>query len=244
MQIKRTLLLAIVLLSSIYLVNVSAYGQARRRADVSSTPMRAEMPTQKRRVILDLVEQEPIGADFIQADATSITVELSGSRRVFKMDEVVSIIFSPDEAKRRLSQTVSSQNAALASETLRMLRRINSALDVGVSYIQYRQLLVEVKGQVDEALASIPAGELRNEIILAMEAYADAAQAWSERIGSKSDSINSILPPFDKLLAKYRVQDARVSSLGVINTTLKKLLNTIWQAARTNINRASSLLNQ
>lgn len=179
MQIKRTLPLALVMLSFIF--SSEAYSQTRKRPNVS-TPTRTATTVQKRRVILDLVAQEPIAADFIQADATSITVEINGVRRTFKMDEVVSIIFSPDEADRRLSQAVNTQGVASAREALRVLKRMNSALDVGVSYIQYRQLLVEVKGQVDEALASIPAGELKNEITLSMEAYADAGRAWNTMI--------------------------------------------------------------
>ncbi|OLE53286.1 MAG: hypothetical protein AUG51_13795 [Acidobacteria bacterium 13_1_20CM_3_53_8] len=197
-------------------------------------------------MILDLVGQEPIGADFIQADATSITVEINGARRVFKMDEVVGVIFSPDEAARRMSQGATAQGATSAREAVRVLRRLNSAIDVGVSYAQYSQILIEVKGSVDEALASIPAGELRNEITLAMEAYADAGQAWNVMIQngrSYSSDILSVYPPIGALITKYSVPVKRQSgNFAIVNN--RTMLSTIWQAARTHIDRASSLLNQ
>jgi hypothetical protein len=237
MRNKRILPLALVLLS--FICTCEAYSQTRRRPN-ASTPTRTATPVQKRRVILDLAGQEPIGADFIQADATSITVEINGVRSVFKMDEVVSIIFSPDEATRRMSQAANSQGTTSAREALRVLRRLNSAIDVGVSFVQYSQLLVEVKGTIDEALASIPNGELRDEITLAMETYADAGRAWNTMIQhGRRGKTTYFYEPLRELITKYSIPTIQVMS--VDNQTM---LSIIWQAARARIDRASLLLNQ
>ena len=233
MQIKRILPLALVLLS--FGCSSEAYSQTRRRPNSTSTSI------QKRRVILDLVTQEPIGADFIQADATSITVEINGVRRVFRIDEVVSVIFSPDEADRRLSQRANAQGTASVREALRALRRLNSAVDVGVSFVQYSQLLVEVKGIVDEALASIPTGELRNEITLAMQAYGDAGQAWSAMI---SGDYLTRLNVRRMLAERYQVPEnivRGVSSSSISQTQISMILGYVFINARAHLDRASSL---
>lgn len=244
MQIQRTLPLALVMLS--FICSVEAYSQTRKRPN-ASTPTRTASVIQKRRVILDLVAQEPIAADFIQADASSITVEINGARRVFQMEEVVGVIFSPDEANKRLSQTASRQGLAQVQEALKALRKLNSATSVGISLMQYGQLLVDAKASLDEALATMPVGELRNELALSMQAYVDAKEVWNVII---TKNAAGILYWRKQLKEQYQVPD-KLEVKGMVfhpleldEFSLDIVLNYLWKNARAHLDNASSRLTQ
>jgi hypothetical protein len=236
----KTLPLAVVALSFLCLTVESAFSQTRRRPQPANTP-RAPKQVQKRRVILSLKGQEPMAADFIQVDAATVTVEINGARSQFKMDEVVSIIFSPEEAAKMIAEQVQGQTAnAATGEALRALRKVAGAVEVGVNYPQYGQLMIEANAAVDEALVIIPAGELRNEIAAAMDSYADAGRAWTLRIKPRGD-----YQVRDLLTGKYRVSDReafRVYSGEELYVT--SALRLIWNQARQHLNRASALINQ
>lgn len=239
MQRMKTLPLAVVALSFLCLTNESVFSQTRRRPQTANAQS-APKPAQKRRVILDLKGQEPMAADFIQADADSVTVEINGARSRFKMDEVVSIIFSPDEAAKMFANQAQGQASNAAGEAVRSLRKVAGAVEVGVSYQQYGQLVIEAKAAVDEALATIPAGELRNEIAAAMDAYADAGRVWTQRINQRYDSNVS-----DLLIRKYGVSQReafRASSGDELYVT--GALRLIWNQARQHLDRASALVSQ
>jgi MltA-interacting protein MipA len=240
MRRMKTLPLAVVALSLLCLSAESTISQTRRRPQPANTPS-APKQVQKRRVILALKGQEGMAADFIQADAETVTVEINGARSQFKMDEVGSIIFSPEEAAKMIAEQAQGQASnAAAGEALRALRKVAGAVEVGVNYQQYGQLVIEAKAAVDEALATIPAGELRNEIAATMDSYADAGRVWTMRIKPRGDYGVS-----DLLKTKYGVSEReafRAYSGDEIYVT--GALHLIWNQARQHLDRATALPNQ
>ena len=63
-----------------------------------------------------------------------------------------------------------------AYEALASLRKFQAATQVGVSYLQYGQLLIEAKDKTNAASRVLSDGPLESEIQAAMDAYADAGQ--------------------------------------------------------------------
>lgn len=65
---------------------------------------------------------------------------------------------------------------------MRHYRSYRAATQVGVNYQTYGQLLIEAKAKVNEAVKSLPDGELKTEMSRAMDSYADAATVWGRKI--------------------------------------------------------------
>lgn len=59
--------------------------------------------------------------------------------------------------------------------------------------------VIEAQARVNEALAILPQGELKQEITKVMVAYADALEAWREGISGRSSNLiefdSSSIPP-------------------------------------------------
>ncbi len=68
------------------------------------------------------------------------------------------------------------------TEAVAALQKLQAATQVGVNYQTYGQLLIEAKAKVNEAVKSLPDGELKTEMSGAMDSYADAATVWASRL--------------------------------------------------------------
>jgi hypothetical protein len=70
--------------------------------------------------------------------------------------------------------------AALAA--IKALRKVDSAVSVGVNLQEYGTRVADAKIAVDEAMTGIPDGEIKDEIKKAMDTYAEALKFWSDDI--------------------------------------------------------------
>lgn len=103
---------------------------------------------------------------------------------------------------------LSSKQKTAAGEAVAALRKIHAATEVGVNYQQYGMLLVEAKSKVNDANAALPDGELKNKLNAAMEAYADAGQAWGVKVSDRL--LKPDTEPGATLMRKY---DLRTNSI-------------------------------
>jgi hypothetical protein len=131
------------------------------------------------------------------------------------------------------SNSLSPQSAAAANDALKALRKVDSATQVGVSYIQYGSLLIETQAQVNEALRILPDGELKRELRAAMEAYADVRPLW-ERIINGQDLIWTNYAETKIAIQKYRLNP---------NQSINSAMQQVWSIGRNHIDRASRLVN-
>jgi hypothetical protein len=72
------------------------------------------------------------------------------------------------------------KQAALAA--IKALRKLDSAVSVGVNLQEYGTRVADTKIAVDEAMTDIPNGEVKDEIKKAMDAHAEALKFWSDDI--------------------------------------------------------------
>jgi hypothetical protein len=70
------------------------------------------------------------------------------------------------------------QNLEAARSALRALRKIASATEVGISYVNYSPLVAEVKAEVEDALSRMKDGDLKASIQAALNEYTYAAYVW------------------------------------------------------------------
>lgn len=138
---------------------------------------------------------------------------------------------------------LSSKQKDAASDALKALRKVDAATQVGISYFQYQPLVIEAQAQVNEALAVLPDGELKKEISLAMEAYTDANIAFKVQGFILSPSVAGVNQEAEFLVKKYSLPPyAPLSNPTSTVVRREDALSAIWKAARTHIDRASSLL--
>ena len=83
--------------------------------------------------------------------------------------------------------TACSKNSE-AKEALKALRKIEAATEVGVTYQQYRQLLIEAQAEVNEAKAKLPDGEPKAGLSAVMEMYGAVGDLWGQQI--KKDNMD------------------------------------------------------
>jgi hypothetical protein len=140
-------------------------------------------------------------------------------------------------ATRRQVLTANEVTAARAA--LRELRRLAAAESVAPSYDDYVKLLLAVKGEVDDHLADIRPGEVRDEIGLALEAYQDLQRAWNTTRGLLAAPVIGYEPQ-RTLIVKYGIPIDRRGDMPLMD--FKGAVFVIFKAAREHIDRASALL--
>lgn len=138
---------------------------------------------------------------------------------------------------------LSSKQLEAGDVALKALRKTASATEVGITYQQYGDLLIETKTAVNEALLILPEGELKRSLAAAMDAYADAREAWRIKIDGKQ--LDASEPPGKALIPKYSLATQHLSSGAMVvgnHADPDKAIQIIWAAAGQELARAMTLL--
>jgi hypothetical protein len=128
-----------------------------------------------------------------------------------------------------------------AEDAIAALRKVQAATQVGVTYIQYGPLVIDAKAKVNSASEELPEGELRTELIAAMDAYADAWKGWGAMQGS--DNIPATNPTIEPIVDKYHLHTRQQSAVSSTRTVLRdEFLNTIWAEGSSHLQAAARLV--
>jgi hypothetical protein len=136
-------------------------------------------------------------------------------------------------------QVLSAKEAFAARGALKELRRLAAAESIAPSYDDYVRLLLAVTGEVDDHLADIRPGEVREEISLALAAYQDLQLAWNTTRGLLAMPVVGYEPQ-RTLILKYGIPIDRRGDMPLMD--FAGAIFTIFKAARGHIDRASALL--
>ncbi len=142
---------------------------------------------------------------------------------------------------------LSSKQRSAAEEAMKSLRKISASTQVGVNYQQYGVLIIDAQAQVNEALAVLPDGELKNEMNATMESYADSLQVWDAKIKAGSGRLGSGKmftgsSPGSFIIPKYSLPTT-ANSYGLGESAdSDQALKIIWGVANKHLDRASILL--
>ena len=169
-------------------------------------------------------------------------VEVEGSVQTLNLGDVLSIVFvqsATDASKNSRPVKLNPQAIAAVRDALKALRKMAGATEIGISFQEYGSRVIDAKADVEEALRQLPEGELKTEIALAMDAYADASKAWNQMI--RYDFMLVDFEPGSSLQKKYDIPvDTSLSSKMMRRTVV---LSTIWAAAKSHIEKADALTN-
>jgi hypothetical protein len=136
-------------------------------------------------------------------------------------------------------QVLSAKEAVAARGALKELRRLAATESIAPSYDDYVRLLLAVTGEVDDYLADIRPGEVREEISLALAAYQDLQRAWNTTRGLLAMPVIGYEPQ-RTLILKYGIPIDRRGDMPIMD--FAGAISMIFKAARRHIDRASALL--
>ncbi|MBI4457256.1 MAG: hypothetical protein HY644_15360 [Acidobacteria bacterium] len=141
------------------------------------------------------------------------------------------------EEAKSISETKSEEIAAV-ERALAALKKLEKAANEKMTLREYNSKVNDVKAEVSECLRRVSPRELRKEIGLAVEAYADAITAWEEMI--RYDFMSADYEPGSSLQKKYSIPTSgdatgRIMARGAV-------LSTIWKVARKHTDKVSSII--
>ena len=115
---------------------------------------------------------------------------------------------------------------------------MKSATEMGINRLEYGSRLIDLKADVDEALAQLQEGELRREMSMAIEAYVDAYAAWG------AETVLWVVEeePAKSWAKKYPDIQTKVGDGVFVGKA--KAIQVMWAAAGEHIDRASELISQ
>lgn len=132
------------------------------------------------------------------------------------------------------------KRAERLDETINALRKIESAVEVGINNQQYISLVVEAKAKADLVNDLLPNGELKTRLNSALDCYLDASKAWAEKMDQWE--LLDINDPVGKaLIEKYslRIENKDFLDEGKFYTRsgvpFDTALQTMWEMGRRNL---------
>lgn len=142
----------------------------------------------------------------------------------------------PPASADQPSTSSAVEENAVGREAVKALRKLVSATDVGVSYVNYGPLVAEVKTDVDDAILRMSDGDLKNAVASSMRQYEMAAEVW--RLYWRSDFI-------DGEYKDIATKQYGVKKQGLFRVVWRsEFLAAIWGEARNQFEIAQRLLPQ
>src|SRR5207249_11501881 len=82
---------------------------------------------------------------------------------------------------------LTQKQKAAAADAIKALARVEAAVQVGVNFQKYMELVIDAKAAVNEADRVVPSGDILTELSGAMEAYSDAGTVWNHKSNRSPD---------------------------------------------------------
>jgi hypothetical protein len=146
---------------------------------------------------------------------------------------------------------LSPEQKTAAKEALKQLNKLAAATEVGLSYRDYGTRIVDVSGDLKEALNAIPESDLRKQMTLALGDYVRAREVWNALIISEYGEV------FEKVMCPGLVSDypqmhcsvqttysgsGRLVRASITDDSKARILSAIWTSARSHISTAEQLI--
>jgi hypothetical protein len=77
---------------------------------------------------------------------------------------------------------LSEQQKAAAADAIKALDRVKAAVEVGVTFQKYSELVIDAKAAVNEAERTLPNGDIVANLSGAVQAYKDVVAIWNRKI--------------------------------------------------------------
>jgi hypothetical protein len=151
------------------------------------------------------------------------------------------VAVAPDKEKEPAKeQPLTERQKAAVADAIKALARIEAAVQVGVNYQQYGQLVIDAKAVVNETARVLQEGEILTNLSDAMDAYRDAGRVWNHKIRITSFGL---LKKYDgDLISRYDLPLRVVGGMEEEQADPATAMQIIWAVADKKLAKARSLL--
>jgi hypothetical protein len=155
-----------------------------------------------------------------------------------------------------------SASQSAAKDALNSLEKLKAATEVGVNKPQYGSLVIDAQAAVNQASAKLSDGEVKKELVGAIECYVDAKSLW---VNKEDDTVLHVCKPegnkdeFAERMSKIFCSDVamalqkkydipihqeRRTELPLPFVVKDEGLSIIWKKAKEHIDRAAKLVGE
>jgi hypothetical protein len=137
---------------------------------------------------------------------------------------------------------LTEKQKAAAADAIKALGRIDAAVEVGVTYQQYGQLVIDAKAVVNETARVLPQGKMLTNLTETMDAYKDAGTIWNRKI--RYPNLGLSKESYGELIDRYKVPVSTVDFLGKPREEADPdlAMQVIWGVGAEKLAKARSLL--
>lgn len=176
-----------------------------------------------------------ISGELLSLSAERVVVRTAeGRQAMIAIDDVYELLF--DSQPTPTSQAPATVDPVVFARCLSAFHRILSAVEIGVTYIAYREELLEAKVELDRAIVSLPVGPQRTDLLESLQDLIIAADAW--QIGIQNEGIPTKTDFYRSLNERYQLGvNPRIGQ----KVSHSALLKIIWAKASSRLEHAMSL---
>jgi hypothetical protein len=128
---------------------------------------------------------------------------------------------------------LTEKQKSTAADAIKVLARIEGAVQVGVNFRRYTELVGDAKAVVNEAEGALPAGEMKSCLSRAMRAYQDAGLIWNDKI--QYPNLGRDMGVGKEISERYKFDRLKESP------SQEVAMQFIWMVARGALKKARSL---
>jgi hypothetical protein len=149
--------------------------------------------------------------------------------------------FTGDAPTPKKDTIVVPKSPEIALVTLKELRKMQAATEVGMTFQEYRARMIDLKATVEEGLRQTANEKFKSEVRFAIEAYSDALELWNRQTNSRypmKQSGEMLRDEAREICDKYSIKEFTTATSGVEIVNGKKIMTFIWTFAKTAIEKA------
>lgn len=132
---------------------------------------------------------------------------------------------------------LSEKQKAAVGDAIKALARIEAAVQVGVNFQKYTELVIDAKAAVNEADRLLPDCELLTSLDESMRAYGDAATVWNHKI--KYSSVGLLEKAYGAVIDRYNLPLREKN--GRMEASPDVAMQVMWHVAATKLAAARIL---
>ena len=159
-----------------------------------AVPVCAQSGRQPQAVTIKLTNGETLRCVWQRADESQLEAQCPGARTI-NLNQIASIEFTREPSPAPLSlDGLSEKQISAIKDAVLALRKLNDAVDVGVSRLLYKERLADTRTIVDTAMMLLPDGKLKSQLafVLLLHLVTDGATTSKSHQEAK-DSLKPLI---------------------------------------------------
>ena len=239
---------ALSLLVILITISIPCFSQAKRTPPKTSSSKASDVKEETTPIIEPIpatirTQKDTFKGSLMALSLKEAKIHIDSGELVIQIKDIVSISFGDTTSPETTASKIPAQVVTAGREAIKALSKIKSLLET------YDLRLVEaqsptIEGEYDNAMLSIPDGELKNEIKrVYMYVYSIRLQLQLASLGGlKEEDADS--PEGRKLIEAYKVEPKKSEKTGRMVISPGDVLRSLGKSAEDHMAKVMAMLNQ